>query len=301
MAKYRKLGRTSNQRKALLRNQVTQLLYHGKIRTTEAKAKEIRKIAEGLIALGVKEKDNFEVVKVQAKVAKKDAEGKRVKEVVDGKKVTVYETVEKEIKKGSAPVAFAGLGFSEECYHLVDSQAKMNQLLDYFFRNEEYAALAERQGKSNIYAEMGKRLNFRSARSDRDRKNMEVAAKRWIKKKHPTFDGDVYVENIRCFLDISQEELEKRKCTVNEQDTTALIFSQKHLEALYLQCLMHRRNAMQEIPELKGLSETCNRIYKLQDVDVLFQCLLMDQMDWEEEKLYVQFSTIYLLKQTVKN
>ena len=59
---------------------------------------------------------------------------------------------------------------------------------------------------------------------------------------------------------------------------------------------MHRRNAMQEIPELKGLSETCNRIYKLQDVDVLFQCLLMDQMDWEEEKLYVQFSTIYLVK-----
>ena len=99
MAKYRKLGRTSNQRKALLRNQVTQLLYHGKIRTTEAKAKEIRKVAEGLIALAVKEKDNFEVVKVQAKVAKKDAEGKRVKEVVDGKKVTVYETVEKEIKK----------------------------------------------------------------------------------------------------------------------------------------------------------------------------------------------------------
>ena len=99
MSGYRKLGRTSNQRKALLRNQVTQLLYHGKIRTTEAKAKEIRKIAEGLIALGVKEKDNFEVVKVQAKVAKKDAEGKRVKEVVDGKKVTVYEEVEKTIKK----------------------------------------------------------------------------------------------------------------------------------------------------------------------------------------------------------
>lgn len=99
MAKYRKLGRTSNQRKALLRNQVTMLLHHGKIRTTEAKAKEIRKIAEGLIALGVKERDNFEMVKVEAKVARKDADGKRVKEVVDGKKVTVYDTVEKEIKK----------------------------------------------------------------------------------------------------------------------------------------------------------------------------------------------------------
>ena len=99
MAKYRKLGRTSDQRKALLRNQVTSLIYNGKIMTTEAKAKEIQKIVEGVIAKAVKEKDNYELVKVQAKVAVKDKDGKRVKEVVDGKKVTKYETVEKEIKK----------------------------------------------------------------------------------------------------------------------------------------------------------------------------------------------------------
>ena len=99
MAKYRKLGRTSDQRKALIRNQVTSLLYNGKIVTTEAKAKEVRKIAEGLIALAVKEKDNFEEVTVKAKVARKDKDGKRVKEVVDGKKVTVYDEVEKTIKK----------------------------------------------------------------------------------------------------------------------------------------------------------------------------------------------------------
>ena len=99
MAGYRKLGRTSSQRKALLRIQATNLLYHGKIVTTEARAKEVRKIVESLIALAVKEKDNFETVKVTAKVARKDADGKRVKEVVDGKKVTVYDEVEKEIKK----------------------------------------------------------------------------------------------------------------------------------------------------------------------------------------------------------
>ena len=99
MAKYRKLSRTSNQRKALLRNQVTNLLHHGKIVTTEAKAKEIRKIAEGLIAMAVREKDNFETVTVTAKVARKDADGKRVKEVVDGKKKTVYDEVQKEIKE----------------------------------------------------------------------------------------------------------------------------------------------------------------------------------------------------------
>ena len=101
MAGYRKLGRTASQRKALLRNQVTNLLYHGKIVTTEAKAKEIRRIAESMIALAVKEKDNVETVTVTAKVARKDKDGKRVKEVVDGKKVTVFDDVQKEIKKDS--------------------------------------------------------------------------------------------------------------------------------------------------------------------------------------------------------
>ena len=99
MAKYRKLGKTSSQRKALLRNQVTQLIYHGKIITTEARAKEIRKQVESLIALAVKERDNYESVEVDAKVPVKDKDGKRVKEVVDGKKVTKFETVKKTIKK----------------------------------------------------------------------------------------------------------------------------------------------------------------------------------------------------------
>ena len=102
MAGYRKLGRTSSQRKALLRNQVTNLLYHGKIKTTEAKAKEIRSIAEHLITMAVKEKDNYEMVTVKAKVARKDKDGKRVKEVVDGKKVTVFDEVDKQIKKENA-------------------------------------------------------------------------------------------------------------------------------------------------------------------------------------------------------
>jgi len=99
MAMYRKLGKSSAQRKALLRNQVTQLLYHGRIVTTEARAKEIRKIAEKIIAMAVREKDNYEEVTVKAKVPRKNAEGKREKEVVDGKRRTVYDEVDKTIKK----------------------------------------------------------------------------------------------------------------------------------------------------------------------------------------------------------
>lgn len=99
MLGYRKLGRPADQRKALLRSQVTSLLYHGKMITTESKAKEVRKIAEKMITLAVKEKDNFTEVTVTAKVPKKDDKGNRVKEVVNGKKVTVYDEVQKTIKK----------------------------------------------------------------------------------------------------------------------------------------------------------------------------------------------------------
>ncbi len=101
MAGYRKLGRTSNQRKAMLRSLATALIENGKIETTEARAKEVRKIVEGLIAMAVKEKDNYEEVTVKAKIYVKDKDGKRVKEEVDGKKVDKVDFVDKTIKKDS--------------------------------------------------------------------------------------------------------------------------------------------------------------------------------------------------------
>ena len=130
MAKYRKLGRTSSQRKALLRGQVTQLLANGKIVTTESKAKEVRKIAEGLIAMAVREKDNFEEVTVTAKVARKDKDGKRVKEVVDGKKVTVYDEVQKTIKKDLPSRLHARREMLKVLYTVKEGQGKQAAEVD---------------------------------------------------------------------------------------------------------------------------------------------------------------------------
>ena len=120
----------------MLRSLTTNLLYHGKITTTEARAKEVRRIAEKLITLAVKEHNNFTEVAVKAKVprketfeettkvwglkkedSKKESEtnkpkyevvkeiktgnthSRRVKSTVDGKRVTVYDEVEKTVKK----------------------------------------------------------------------------------------------------------------------------------------------------------------------------------------------------------
>ena len=75
MASHRKLGKRTDLRLAILKNQVSQLLWNGKLETTEARAKEVQKLAEKYITLAVNTyKDTVEVEKVK---------------IVNGKETTV--------------------------------------------------------------------------------------------------------------------------------------------------------------------------------------------------------------------
>lgn len=96
MAKNRKLGKTTAQRKAMLRTQVTDLLVNEKITTTLARAKETQAIANSLIALAIKEKDNFELEDKKIVRAKRDTNGNKVTELVKSKNGNEYLKVVKE-------------------------------------------------------------------------------------------------------------------------------------------------------------------------------------------------------------
>ena len=104
MATNRKLGKTTDIRLAMLKTQVTDLMLRGKIETTETRAKEVKAIADSLISLAVKEKDNFETVDVKVVKAKLDSKGNKVTELVKSKngkeylKVVKEETTEKRQK-----------------------------------------------------------------------------------------------------------------------------------------------------------------------------------------------------------
>ena len=98
MAKDRKLGKPTDQRMAMLKNLTTDLLVHGRIETTESRAKEVRSIAENLIALAVREKDNFETVEVKVVKAKLDSKGNKEMEKVTSKNGKEYLRVVKEEK-----------------------------------------------------------------------------------------------------------------------------------------------------------------------------------------------------------
>ena len=104
MAINRKLGRTTDIRKAMLKSGLTDLIWHEKIETTETRAKEVKSIADSLISLAIKEKDNFEMVDVKVSKAKLDSKGNKVTELVKSKngkeylKVVKEETTEKRQK-----------------------------------------------------------------------------------------------------------------------------------------------------------------------------------------------------------
>ena len=96
MATNRKLGVTTDIRLAMLRNLATDVIMHGKVETTEARAKEVKSILDSLIALAIKEKDNFETVDVKVVKAKLDSKGNKVTELVKSKNGKEYLKVVKE-------------------------------------------------------------------------------------------------------------------------------------------------------------------------------------------------------------
>ena len=101
MAENRKLGRTADHRVAMLKNMVTNVIWHGQIETTEAKAKEVKSLVDSMISLAVREKDNFEMVEQKVSKAKLDENGNKVTEKATSKNgKEFYKAARRKIMNG---------------------------------------------------------------------------------------------------------------------------------------------------------------------------------------------------------
>ena len=98
MPVQRKLGRATDQRKAILRSQVTALILNGRIEITEARAKEIKNITEKLITAAIREVDNYSSKQIIRSAAKVDSNGRKITKSVISKNGRKYEVVEREQK-----------------------------------------------------------------------------------------------------------------------------------------------------------------------------------------------------------
>ena len=100
----RKFGRASDQRAAILKNQVTTLIINGKLETTVARAKEISAIVEKLVSSAIKEQDNYTTKEITVSAAKLDGKGKKVLKTKTSKAGKKYEVVDREVKKKNVQV-----------------------------------------------------------------------------------------------------------------------------------------------------------------------------------------------------
>ncbi len=104
MAGYRRLSQKTAARKSMLRNLVTSLIVHGKVTTTETRAKEAARIAEQIISLAVKEQNNFTTRTVQVSKAKLDDKGRKILRTATSKNDRKYDVVQREMKTKTVQV-----------------------------------------------------------------------------------------------------------------------------------------------------------------------------------------------------
>ena len=210
----------------------------------------------------------------------------------------VDRVMKREIKKGSTPLQFEQLGFGDYSYNEISSKEKLLQVLSYLLRIGEYQQFAGKTVGNNVYMDMkGKKVVFKRTRLTYERNNIFVTIKRLIKKYKPDYEGKVYLETVRCFFTISEEELEKCRYDYEGRATYAFVMSDKYIMALYTHCLTARKAVAFENIELEGLSETELSVVKLEGVrEVLFQALLLDDVKFEDGKMYADLCSIYLLE-----
>ncbi len=138
MALQRKLGRATDQRKAILKGLVTSLFKTGKIQTTEARAKEVKNIAEKLIATAIKEVDSFTSKQVKVTTAKLDSDGKKITKTATSKNDRKYEVVDREektdmIRVDSASRLHARRQIMNWVYRIKDEEGKVINIADKIF------------------------------------------------------------------------------------------------------------------------------------------------------------------------
>ena len=213
----------------------------------------------------------------------------------------INRVMEREIAKGSCPLKLNHIEFGDYSYQEITSKEKLLEVLSYLLRIGDFKQYAGKTILNNVYMDLrGKKPVFKRTKTAMERNNIFATIRRYAKKLKPLkpqYNGDVYLETVRCYFDMPQENLEKYRYTYQGNETYAFLMSDKYIMALYTHCLVARKEAAMQDLRVEGFNEKEYEMVRLENVaDVLFQALLLDNVSCKEENIYAEFIRIYCVE-----
>ncbi len=217
----------------------------------------------------------------------------------------VNRVMEREIAKGSCPLAFEKLSFGETPFQYISSKEKLDEVLSYLLRVGEFKRYAGKTVMNNVYMDtdmLGRKTQFGRTRSAQERGEILARIKRYGNKLKPDYEGRVCLETVQCIFTLPEGEAEKYRITYEGQETYAFIMSNKYILGLFTYCEAARKSAVPDGVEYGHLTEREQKIVQLDSVEnVLFQALLLDSMErgGTELSFSAGLCTIYCLKEEI--
>ena len=213
----------------------------------------------------------------------------------------VNRVMEREIAKGSSPLKLDHIEFGEYSYQEISSKEKLLEVLSYLLRIGDYSQYAGKAVINNVYMDLqGKKPVFKRTKTAMQRNNIFATIKRYANKLKPEYNGDVYLETVRCYFTIPEENLEKCRYTYRGNETYAFLLSDKYILGLYTHCLVARKEAASTEVQAEGFTEKEYGMVRLENVrDVLFQALLLDDVKIDGNKIHSEIYTLFFVKTKV--
>lgn len=181
-------------------------------------------------------------------------------------------------------------------YQEILSQEKLLEVLCYLLRIGDFREYAQKTVINNVYMDFkGRNTTFRRTKTVLDRNRIFAAVKRYLGKKNPDYAGKVYLETARCFFSIPEENLIQCRYVHEGKETYAFIMSDKYILGLYTHCLVARKElagggVVEDFSEMEQGIVSMNAVK-----DVLFQCLLLDDVQTEAGGMCMNLYTVYML------
>ena len=165
----------------------------------------------------------------------------------------VNRVMEREIEKGSSPLKLDHIEFGEYSYQEITSKEKLLEVLSYLLRIGDFSQYAGKAVINNVYMNLqGRKPVFKRTKTAMQRNNIFATIKRYANKLKPEYNGDVYLETVRCYFTIPEENLEKCRYTYRGNETYAFLLSDKYILGLYTHCLVARKEAASTEVQAEG-------------------------------------------------